>query len=98
VVCSVWCNVFIGDPGRGGTPAYMWCRQAKARFSLLQLLLLLLQTSPAAGCLLASAESCCHWQSAPYFCLLYLLKSPKPIPHSQFGLLHPGWHIEVGEV
>jgi FtsH-binding integral membrane protein len=59
-VCSVWCNVFIVDPGRGGTPAYVWCRQAEARFSLLQLLLLLLQTSPAAGCLLASAESCCH--------------------------------------
>ena len=66
-MCSVWCNVFIGDPGRGGTPAYMWCRQAEARFSLLQLLLLLLQTSSAAGCLLASAESCCRWQSAPYF-------------------------------
>jgi hypothetical protein len=82
-VCSVCVNMCIVDPGRGGTPAYVWCRQAEARFSLLQLLLLLLQTSPAAGCLLASAESCCHWQSAPYFCLLYLLKSPKPIPHSQ---------------
>jgi hypothetical protein len=67
VVCSVWCNVFIGVSGRGSTPAYMWCRQAEARFSLLQLLLLLLQTSPAAGYLLASTESCCCWQSAPYF-------------------------------
>jgi hypothetical protein len=85
-VCVVCGKVFIVDPGRGGTPAYVWCRQAEARFSLLQLLLLLLQTSPAAGCLLASAESCCHWQSAPYFCLLYLLKSPKPIPHSQAPL------------
>jgi hypothetical protein len=41
--------------------------QAEACFSLLQLLQLLLQTSPAAGCLLASTESCCRWQSAPYF-------------------------------
>jgi hypothetical protein len=50
-VCVLCSKSFIVDPGRGGTPAYMWCRQAKARFSLLQLLLLLLQTSPAAGCL-----------------------------------------------
>eukprot|EP01049_Picozoa_sp_SAG25_P022266 SAG25_NODE_8766_length_405_cov_0.839869_2_plen_73_part_01 len=65
--CSV--KSFIVDHGRGGTPAYVWCRQAEARFSLLQLLLLLLplQTSLAAGCLLASTESCCRWQSAPYF-------------------------------
>eukprot|EP01047_Picozoa_sp_COSAG01_P077596 COSAG01_NODE_14033_length_1504_cov_14.232740_1_plen_55_part_10 len=55
-MCSVCVNMCIVDPGRGGTPAYTWCRQAEARFSLLQLLLLLLQTSPAAGCLLASAE------------------------------------------
>jgi hypothetical protein len=53
VVCR---NVFIVDPGRGGTPAYVWCRQAVTRFSLLQLLLLLLQASPAAGCLLASTD------------------------------------------
>jgi hypothetical protein len=54
----------------GWTPAYLWCRRAVARFSLLQQLVLLLLVAAAASCLLASTESCCRWQSALYLVLL----------------------------
>ena len=70
-MCVVCGKVFIVDPGRGGTPAYVWCRQAKARFSLLQLLLLLLQTNPAAGCLLAPNRAVTGNQFRTSVCCIY---------------------------
>jgi hypothetical protein len=59
------------------------CRRAVARFSLLQQLLLLLLANTAAGCLLTSTESCCHWQSAPYLTFLNLLICPDIIAVAQ---------------
>jgi hypothetical protein len=60
----------------GVDPGIPVCRRAVARFSLLQQLLLLLLANTAAGCLLTSTESCCHWQSAPYLTFLNLLICP----------------------
>jgi hypothetical protein len=50
--------------------------------------MLLLLANTAAGCLLTSTESCCHWQSAPVPCFLNLLIYPDIIAVSHFFPKH----------